>query len=62
MDHEMRKWLYYNLALEVFTQRNYVADFIRGNKIFRCFVCEILSDHCVLRMLPGQVKLRDYFP
>ena len=25
----MEEWLYYNFALEVFTQRNFVADFIR---------------------------------
>ena len=28
MDHLIREWLYYNFAAEVFTQRNFVADFI----------------------------------
>jgi len=29
MDRLIGKWLYYNLPLEAFTQRNFVADYIR---------------------------------
>ena len=29
MNRYIGEWLYYNFMLEVFTQRNFVADFIR---------------------------------